>query len=199
MTMASAGLTCSEVERDELDLKYLRGQLSPEQAEAFEAHYFGCDRCWELVHGGAQVRATRPARPRRLPLPWPVLAAAVLLGAVGIGLWRLQRPNPPPDTERAGSSGALLVRVSTGAATLAVSWSPLPGAASYRVRLFAPDGAVLSEREVADTTLSLTRDSVTATGPLFWQVQALDRLGGELARSALTDALPKPPPTAPTP
>jgi anti-sigma factor RsiW len=197
MTMASAGLTCSEVERDELDLKYLRGELSPEQAEAFEAHYFACDRCWELVHAGAEIRAARPARGRRRVLPWPLLAAAVLVGAVGIGLWRSQRPNPPADSERAGSPGALLLGVSGDATTLTASWSPLAGAAGYRVRLFAPDGAVLSERETTDTSVSLSRGSLPSSGPFFWQVQALDRLGGELARSALTDALPQPRAPAP--
>jgi hypothetical protein len=198
MTMASTDLTCSDVERDELDLKYLRGRLSPEHAEAFEAHYFACDRCWALVHGGFEVRATRPARPRWLSRSWPMLAAAVLVGAVGIGFWRLQqRPGAVlPDAERAGPSGAVRVEAGAEGSSLTARWSSIAGAAGYRVRLFTKDGAVAVERELVDTSLSLTRDSVkTAAGPLYWQVQALDRLGGELARSPLVDALPPPRPS----
>lgn len=194
MTMADAELTCSEVERDELDLKYLRGQLDAERAEAFEAHYFGCDRCWELVHGGAQLRASRPARPHWLRGPWTLLAAAVLVGAVGIGLWRAQsgREGPAPDRERAEPRPELGVRAASDGVTLSVGWNRVAEAAGYRVRLYRQDGQLVTEREVADTSFALPRRELVADGPYLWQVLALDRLGGELARSGLIDAAPPP-------
>ena len=65
-------VTCDQVERDELDLKYLNGRPRPEQAKAFEAHYFAptygawravvsevVDKflaCGVLEHGFARVR-----------------------------------------------------------------------------------------------------------------------------------------------
>lgn len=188
MTMAGADLSCDEVEREELDLQYLRGQLSPERAEAFEAHYFGCDRCFQLVRAGRELQATRPARRSWLGGRWPLLAAAVLVAAVGVVLLR-PRPVPlSPDTERAAPAGALSLSASASAESLSVHWSPLPGAAGYRVRLYRQDGSLASERELADTALAITRAGITGSGPWFWQVSALDRQGGELARSALVEA-----------
>ena len=200
MTMASADLTCSEVEREELDLKYLRGQLSQERAEAFEAHYFGCESCWELVHRGAELRASRAVRPRRrLALPWTLLAAAVLVGAVGLGLWRSRDGGiaPGPDSERGDPGTALVVRASADSASLSLAWNPVADAAGYRVRLFLQDGTLLTEREGTDTSLVLARADLNAPGRYLWLVLALDRLGGELVRSGLIDAEPPPASRAP--
>jgi hypothetical protein len=49
----------------------------------------------------------------------------------------------------------------------------------------------LIQREVRDTAISVSRDSLG--GPaleLVWQVHALDRLGGEIARLPLTTVRP---------
>jgi hypothetical protein len=188
--MISAELTCEQVERDELDLQYLRGRLSPEAAEAFEAHFFGCDRCWDLVRTGQDLRAARPVIPRRNVIrPWMMLAAAAVVAAVGVGLWR-GRPDLPPSpaaTLRAGSAGLLEVRPVPGA-DLGAVWNIIPGAATYRIRLYTRDGALVLEREVPDTAFTVAPDSAGAARPLYWQVQALDRMGGELSRSGLVDA-----------
>jgi anti-sigma factor RsiW len=45
-------MTCELVDQRELDRRYLTGQLNDNEASAFEAHYFACDRCWALVKGG---------------------------------------------------------------------------------------------------------------------------------------------------
>jgi hypothetical protein len=191
MTMPSVDLTCDQVERDELDLKYLHGRLRPEQAEAFEAHFFGCDACWELVRAGQALRATRPVPAARSMRPWGLLAAAVLIGALGIGLWRAGSPTglAVPDRLRAGPDpGALMVRALPASTGSAAIWNIVPGAASYRVRLFTRDGGLVVEREIADTSFAVARDSLLSPGPHYWQVQALDRMGGELARSGLVEA-----------
>jgi len=196
MTMPTVELTCEQVERDELDLKYLHGRLSPEQAEAFEAHFFGCDRCWDLVRAGQEVRATRPVPLVRSRRPWALLVAAVLLGALGVGLWRAgpRAGTVAPDSLRAGpAQSALDVRALAGGTGPSVAWNIVSGAASYRVRLFTHDGGLILEREIPDTSFVVPSDSLVTPGQLFWQVQALDRTGAELARSGLVEAAPLPP------
>lgn len=186
------GITCEQVEREELDLRYVRGTLPEPLAEAFEAHYFGCDTCWALVRGGNEVRAARPS-PKAAG--WPrsrVFAlAAVLVAAAGIGFWRLSQPGEPgvtvPSLERGEGAGSITLRSATVDRQVAAGWSKLPGAASYRVRFFGADGALLLQRQTVDTALLVARDSLGPSGGVLWQVQALDRLGGELARSALVE------------
>ncbi|MGH7658286.1 MAG: zf-HC2 domain-containing protein, partial [Gemmatimonadales bacterium] len=82
-------MTCELVDQNELDRRYLEGRLSEEEAAAFEAHYFGCDRCWELVKGGAAVRAALD-HDTRVPAPrerawWKPLAIAAGLAIVAFG------------------------------------------------------------------------------------------------------------------
>ena len=43
-------------ERD-VAVLYLAGKLPEDEAEAFEAHYFECERCWEEVQRGSELRA----------------------------------------------------------------------------------------------------------------------------------------------
>lgn len=190
MTMPDS-VTCETVDREELDLRYIRGSLAEPLAEAFEAHYFGCDRCWALVRGGNEVRASQGvAAQARRPRTWAFALAAAVIGAVGIGLWRDSRDRPVVSVsslERGDSVGVIALETSAveGGVSVAARWSRVPGAASYRVRFFGSDGAVLLSRETPDTTVTVSRDSV-GTGAL-WQVQALDRLGSELIRSALVE------------
>lgn len=201
--MSSGDLTCEQVERDELDLKYLHGRLSPERAEPFEAHYFGCDRCWDLVRMGQDVWVTRPVPATRSTRPWGLLAAAILIGALGIGLWRASTRTEPvaPDRLRAvPAPSALDVRALPSSTGVSAIWNIVPGAASYRVRLFTRDGGLVQEREIPDTSYAIARDSLLTPGtpgPHYWQVQALDRIGAELARSGLIEAGASPPRPAP--
>jgi hypothetical protein len=50
-------MTCDEVDDANLDVRYVAGSLAPADAEAFEEHYFGCERCWALVQQGLALRA----------------------------------------------------------------------------------------------------------------------------------------------
>jgi CHAT domain-containing protein/tetratricopeptide (TPR) repeat protein len=50
-------LDCNSVEEQDLVSQYVGQKLSPEEAEAFEEHYFGCDRCWAEVQAATEVRA----------------------------------------------------------------------------------------------------------------------------------------------
>lgn len=92
-------LSCQYVEEHDLVSAYLAGGLSEDEAEAFEKHYFGCERCWAEVKAGEEIRAAlkggeaaAPAAPlapsnvRRGPwTSWRVLALAAAVGIVAAG------------------------------------------------------------------------------------------------------------------
>jgi hypothetical protein len=200
MSMPDA-VNCERVEREELDLRYLRGALPEPLAEAFEAHYFGCDACWALVRRGNDLRAARPSPgAARWPRSRTLGLAAVLVAAVGLGFWRMTRSEAPgvtaPSLERGGSAAVIALEAGATDGLVSARWSRVPLAAGYRIRCFGPDGGLLLQRQTPDTALTVPRDSlrVGSTGPLVWQVQALDRLGGELARSALIEGPSAAPP-----
>lgn len=195
--MTADHLTCARVDEKDLDLRYLTGRLSDQEAEAFEAHYFTCDRCWALVQQGAPVRAVRlPPAPaaarqaRRRPSTyrlWLPLALAAGLAALAFGLWPRQPPAFPSDGLR-GDTHTLPVRIDALPATLGASWPPVRDAGRYRVRLHRPDGGLVMERETSDTSISLSRDSLALRpddSTLFWLVEALSRTGTVVARSPL--------------
>ena len=69
--------------------RYLLGEMTPEDRDAFEEHYFGCPECAADVRDGAQIRAsirTQKANPTRAPRTargWLAAAAvAVVVAAV---------------------------------------------------------------------------------------------------------------------
>ena len=186
-------LTCEQVDRDELDTRYVQGTLDSKQAEAFEAHYFGCDRCWQLVDQGRQIRAARTVTTGSSRKLFWIAAAAAFAAVIGAGLWReLQRDGGEPAGTLRSSTEELAPPVAGSAEDrFSLTWKTVPDAASYRVRVFGADGGLLLQREVLDTSLGIARDSLgPGTGGLVWQVHALDRLGGEIARFPLTTTRP---------
>lgn len=193
--MSNSAITCAAVDERDLDTRYLSGQLTPEEAEEFEAHYFGCDRCWTLVRDGLDVRAglERRKRPR-----WWGLAAAAGIALAALGIWStglLTIPRQPADTLR-GSPAGLPVAATADAGALWAAWPRVSEADLYRVRLYAGDGALMLEREIADTSISVSREQLpqpTGAAELLWQIEALDRLRKPIVRSDLTPA------TAPAP
>ena len=81
-------LDCTLVDEQDLVSRYIGRRLSPDEAETFEEHYFGCERCWAEVKAGAEVKASLAppspiARWRWQPL---AIAAAIALVAFGAGL-----------------------------------------------------------------------------------------------------------------
>lgn len=198
-------ITCDVIDEKELDTDYLAGRLSPEDAEAFEAHYFGCDRCWGLVQAGLEVQgAYQPCAPslgststlakfgNQSYRRWYGLAAAAGIAAVALGLWQVSDPSEPrrPENFRGENSEFRVTTAAPNGAPTA-SWPHVTDADLYQVRLYAADGVLMLERETTDTALSLSTDSiprVAAGVELFWQVQAFDRLRNSIAQSALAPA-----------
>ena len=201
--MTARELTCAEVDAGDLDLRYLTGRLSEEEAEAFETHYSSCDRCWALVEPGASLRAARlpdgaaglaaPSRSRSHRRGW-LLALAAGLAIVALGLWH-RAPRPAADELR-GDADTLALTLQPASGALRVSWPPVLDASRYRVRLHRPDGSLLHTEETGDTTVTVPRDTLQVDAGetrLFWLVEALSRTGAVLARSGLVPQ-PLPPP-----
>lgn len=186
-------MTCELVDQNELDRRYLEGRLSDAEANAFEEHYLGCDRCWELVKGGAGIRAAlhrggaiQAGRPRRW---WTPLAIAAGLGIVTFGTWRVVTPRDvaTPDAIR-GAGDSLAVQSAFSAGAWHAAWPADSAMAWYRVRLFAADGRLLFTREVTDTSLDISAASLSATdrgAPLYLDVQGFDLMRRPVKRSPL--------------
>jgi hypothetical protein len=196
-------------QEEDLSARYLNGTLSPTEADAFEAHYFECDRCWNELQRAVELRAAfrseRDARPEqlrsigssprvipRLLAGWRPLALAAGIAFATFGIWRIvAEPKPYDDTLRAPDA-SLPVSAYTSGNTVVAAWGSVPGAEIYHVRLFAGDGSVLIEREIADTTFMVNADLLPAPGGnlLYWEIEALDPLRQVVARSGLRKVIP---------
>jgi len=105
-------MDCEQVKREELIERYLSGQLSEAEQDAFEKHYFECARCFEdlrafralqaeLERGGVGVKPEPAQKAAWWSWAWAP-ALAVLLLVVGVGVW-LRRPlQPLPVASRPG-------------------------------------------------------------------------------------------------
>ena len=97
-------LNCEVIEEQQVIQRYLAEDLSPEKVEAFERHYFECDRCFaelQLQHalglelGGSETSIAKvvpsPDSQRRPwlenPWVWGLAAAAVLVMLILPQLW----------------------------------------------------------------------------------------------------------------
>lgn len=96
-------MDCGRIESEEIAERYLLGRLTDEDRDAFESHFFACDRCFDRLRTLRSVRAELRSDPaiepvavaairRRVP-PWALAAAAVLAIGIGAGLWTLRRTN----------------------------------------------------------------------------------------------------------
>jgi hypothetical protein len=73
--MAVMLIDCGRVEEADTELRYLTGALSEDEAEAFEAHFMGCERCWTGLHRAIELSAalsdaTAETSPRGLRPRW---------------------------------------------------------------------------------------------------------------------------------
>ena len=101
-------LDCQQVKERGLIEKYLRGELSEAEQEAFEQHYFECARCFEelqtyhalqaeLQRAGRSIRSEPIEQGMAWGRAW-VAGLAVVLIAVGLALWRWQSTTRLPAT-----------------------------------------------------------------------------------------------------
>ncbi len=198
-------MNCEYVDEKDLVSRYLGGRLDPAEAEAFEAHYFECERCWAQVARATELRAAfarepaeataSQARGRRPAMWWrwtaPLAAAAAIML---IAVWQFgPEPGGLPDADvLRGTAVDIEVSVASEPEALTAAWPPVDAATVYVVRLHAADGTLLLEREVADTAVRVSRPALPpgTSGELYWSVQALDALRQVVGRSALVVADP---------
>jgi hypothetical protein len=112
---------CQYVMEHDLVGAFLAGYLSEEDAEAFEKHFFECNRCWAEVKAGGEIRAARarlvaagPDSARRSAATWRILAIAAALVAATFGSLLLVRNSRPP----LENPRTLLEEVTTAAAQM---------------------------------------------------------------------------------
>jgi hypothetical protein len=208
--MEPTQITCTRVEEEDLDARYLAGTLSEEEAEAFEEHYFGCDRCWSTVQLGLDVRAASGARTERKgeapaltvargatdrPAPlarrrwWPLaMAASIAVLAVGVWQWGDRPTVGPTGDALRGPADSIHAVATVRGRTLLIGWQRTPSADRYGVRLQKADATIVVERIVGDTSFAIPRDSLSGVADrerVFWEVRALDALRRTIARSRL--------------
>src|SRR5262245_35228068 len=92
------GTDCARAEQGDVLVRYIGGRLGEAEAQAFEAHYFGCEGCWAEVHAAAEIRdakgldvfaAAPSARLRTGRDLWTLLAAAAAVAVMVLGLQQL--------------------------------------------------------------------------------------------------------------
>jgi Putative zinc-finger len=192
----STFLVCPYEGELEIRSLYLAGKLPDKDAEAFEAHYFVCERCAEAVEVGGKLRMAFENLPvhadpasTRAARTWLPLAAAAAIALVAAGIWTARRPAELPDRPvlRGGLAGGFAVRVETrpNGATEA-SWLPPPGATAYVVRVVRPDGLEIWKTETRDPHAAIPLSELTSAGPvekLLVEVEALDARGRVISSS----------------
>lgn len=172
--------------------RYFLGELTDEQRDAFEAHYFDCKECFDQVqlsqdfqHHARAVLEDEPARdpePEAAPgwlaallgdfrRPAMAFVSAMLLFAVGTGLYQhseiasLKAPRVETTFMLAGESrgSAKLVQVSRDSTlSLRVEFNRKPEFVSYRAQLVSESGKVKDSLPIPSGE---TDDSVTVSLP----------------------------------
>jgi TolA-binding protein len=102
--------TCAWFDRDEVFEDYVRDGLGPEDRDAFEAHYFSCEACFDRLQTVLALRAELASAPAAAHAPapaadgWPrrwvlvPLGGALVLGAAAALWFRTPVPAKPEAT-----------------------------------------------------------------------------------------------------
>jgi anti-sigma factor RsiW len=182
-----AAIACA-LRDDDVVPRYLGGQLTEEDAAAFEEHYFGCEDCHREVQRALEIRAAleskeaalspdrgmRRSPPRwRRPLVWAGLAASAVLA---LGTWAAHESRHAPESEPVwrGPGAEMAVRVQATAEGLIAQWPPQPGAQSYVVDVSTEEGVPVVKRETSGTRLAIAVPTPPhGSATLYISVEAL--------------------------
>lgn len=178
---------------------YLAGRLPRAEARSFEAHSFGCDRCFGELQRATELRAaadahragTATSRPaaRTSRFAWPAvgLAAAV---ALAVGIWITQpttdQQDGPVYRDAAPSGEILPVEVSRSGSSITLSWPPVDGADRYSVRVWSETGEPLLEQNATEPAVELAEahwQDAAGANAVYVQVLAVDELQQVIVRS----------------
>lgn len=192
-------LDCAAVREGDYIDRYVAGRLPDPEAEAFEAHYFGCETCWQDLQSALQARAalvsqaTIRGRPPSGGRAWrwigwtTGIAAAAAAAFLIFNIGSNGGPGGPEDVFR-GSRTAIQVQTSAADGAIVATWAAVPDADIYVARVYSEDGGLLYERETAAARAEVTRADLARADDLavvYWRVVALDSLRQPVARSPL--------------
>jgi hypothetical protein len=157
-----------------------------------ELHLSGCDQCREELASCARLTSSLPAsNARRTSWPW-LVAAAVVVIAIGIRARpSLREQSPAQERAPANSADRLTIVMPTVGAIVPRSelrfvWRRDAGSTGYRVIVTDASGAPAWSKDLADTSVALSIDSPLKPGArYFWRVEALHADGG-VAQSTST-------------
>jgi hypothetical protein len=115
--MAVMLIDCGGVEAADTELRYLTGALTEDEAEAFEAHFMGCERCWTALHRAIELSAALPdataetsTRGLRPVWRWGAAGAAATLCIVLGTTWGVRAVRHRP--VHSGPTAGLVARAS---------------------------------------------------------------------------------------
>lgn len=98
-------MDCTRVAADEIADQYILGRLTEEDREAYESHFFVCERCFDELKTVESMRAelqratpvTPPEAPKLRHDPWRWAAAAAAAVAIALVMWGSARLLAPAD------------------------------------------------------------------------------------------------------
>ena len=141
-----------------------------------ESHLATCAECRAEVIDAARIITTLP-RPRATRLRAGVSAAGIAAMLLVV-LWPLADRQPGNQQHRESAVTAtiapvILTPVGPVESANAFSWSSVPHADRYDVRVFDSDGSVVWQRQTTDTVVAPPPTIGFRTGrPYYWKVEA---------------------------
>jgi hypothetical protein len=155
---------------------YVDRVATPSSRARIESHLATCAECRAEVSDAARIIATLPpARGRRRRI---AISAAGIAAMLLIFLWPRANREPLHQEHREAPitttiAPVVLTPVGPVESANAFSWSSVPHADRYDVRVFDADGSVVWQRGTTDTTLVAPRDIGFRAGrPYYWKVEA---------------------------
>jgi hypothetical protein len=182
-------MNCALSQEHDRAARYVGGELSEDERDAFEVHFLECPECLALMQTLSELPAVLRAPQRLAAVPvrrWRPIAFASLAAAAALAVW-LVPWHPAGDQALRGGAHAVveLLPTTTDAAGLtSFAWTPLAGAGRYRISLFSEDGRTVWTREVDAPPVRWPDDVPRAAGAYRWRVEALAS-GAIVGRSRL--------------
>lgn len=154
--------------------RYVDGAMDPETRAVVNAHLASCDDCRaEVAEVSAMAARIQTRRRRRsLLIPAGAVAAATILVLV------LPRGRAPSGEQREpplamAISPRALAPVGVVDSSISFSWTSVPDASRYEVRVFDSLGATLWQHETTDTSATVPSTMhLQPSVPYYWRVEA---------------------------
>ncbi len=183
MSMSNDAMSHEQAVRSQAVERYELGELTPEEREAFEGHYFDCSACFEQVKLGAQflhhAREVLDPEPEKgwlarvlgdLRRPAPAFATAMLVGAIGINVYQqiqiAEARSPRVEAHyvlapaRGSRSAAKVMKVARDSRlSLGLEFTPDARYTSYRAQIVSESKSLVLEfavpPQVPDSSLAI--------------------------------------------